>query len=72
MNLKTYFEPNFECNFVLTKLRFIARTQKEALLGWYYLDKRPKHFVVAQVIVQPKFFCKEAIYSLHVVKNEKE
>ena len=57
---------------MLTKLRFTTRTQKEALLCWYYLDKRPKHFVVAQVIVQPNFFCKEGIYSLHVIKNEKE
>ena len=73
MILKIDFKHNFEHNFVLTKLRVTTRTQKEALLCWYYLDKRPKHFVVAQVIVQPKFlFCKEGIYSLHVIKNEKE
>ena len=57
--LKIYFEPNFEYNFVLTKLKFTTRTQKEALLCWYYIDKRPKHFVVAQVIVQPNFFVRK-------------
>ena len=59
MNLQIYFEPNFEYNVVFTKLGFTTRTQKEALLYWYYQDKRPKHFVAVQVIVQPNFFVRK-------------